>query len=491
MKRSTQKLIALACAMWLRASTLQAQTHEAAERFSQAIRLVNEGDLSGALAEFRRIQSIAPSALVAYNLGLLYAALQRPVQSVQALEQALTLANALKPEHLTRLNSVLLEQRARIGLIALRVNVQEGAVQVDNVEVATLPLTAALEVASGNHVIGVVSEGHAPARKEIAVAGQQREEVTLHLVPIDARLAHIVLHSTLPAAAVFVDGERVGETPLEASVTVLPGERVIEVRRSGYVTQRRALTLHQGATAELTLNPTIDHDGLRKEAGVLSVEACETQATVAIDGSVPALLQGPIALPVGPHRLRLERGGFAPAERDVTLTLGETTRLKVQFQPSAETRVAYVEHARRRRNWSWATIGVGVALAASGTAAALTLQHGLPHARHERTLARLEWKPDGVCDFFGTEVDPQETARCQSRLNHASNRVSHAELGRTSAWLVAGVGGAALVAGVILLLTGPALHKYDQSPELAAGPSWRWTPQVTQREASLGVVGWF
>jgi tetratricopeptide (TPR) repeat protein len=465
-----------------------AQINEAALRFDRGIRLVNAGDLSGALAEFQRAHVLAPSPLVAYNLGLLYAELNRPVQAVRALEQARQAGGALKQEQRERLQRVLSEQRARIGLVALRVNVREGAVQVDNVQVATLPLTSPLEVASGSHVIGVIAEGHAPARAEVIVAGEVEVELALQLVAIDARLAHIVLRSPLPAAQVFVDGEHVGDTPLEASVTVLPGVRQVELRRSGYISDKRALTLQQGASAELTLTPSIDRGLLTELGGTLLLEVSEDDARVSVDGGTSQAAEQPLLLPPGSHRLRIERGGFLPAERDTSITTSTRTKLHVTLEPTPETRITYLAQARRRRRLSWSLFGSGLAVGAGGLAWALLENGRLPEARDALHAARKDWREGGSCDLFTQDSTPELEAACRTRLNHASNRAHNLETLRTTGIAVAGLGAGLLLTGLLLLLTGPSVDKYETRAALTQDSGrWQLIPQLTASSAGLSV----
>jgi type IV secretory pathway TrbD component len=274
----------------------------------------------------------------------------------------------------------------------------------------------------------------------------------------------------------------VGETPLEASVTVLPGERTVELRRAGYIAASRAIALQQGATGEVALDPAIDPVALASEGGSLELIASESQATASVDGNAPELLRGPLLLPRGPHRVRLERGGFLPLERDVYVPLRENAKVEVIFRPTPETRVDYVSHARRRRNWSWATLGLGVAVAAGGTTLAITQNHALPGARRELALVNADWAKGGTCDFSGDLGGEQQAAECKSRLNHATNRERNLETARMTGWIVAGVGAGVIVTGLVLWLTGPALHKYDDAgTQLAAARSWRLTPQFSTR----------
>src|SRR4029077_8018132 len=113
---------------------------EAAERFDRAIRLVNGGDLSGAVAEVQRGDALVPAPLVLHNVGLVDAALNRPLEAARALRTVLANPSGLKPEYVARARTVLREQDDKIGQVVVTTNVKEGVVEVDNVEVAKLPL---------------------------------------------------------------------------------------------------------------------------------------------------------------------------------------------------------------------------------------------------------------------------------------------------------------------------------------------------------------
>src|SRR5882672_2252826 len=73
-----------------------AKKAEASHRFDRGLELFDQGDNSGALAEFKRTYEILPNAVVLYNIGLVYAAMARPVDAVDALEPAV--AGGLSPK---------------------------------------------------------------------------------------------------------------------------------------------------------------------------------------------------------------------------------------------------------------------------------------------------------------------------------------------------------------------------------------------------------
>jgi hypothetical protein len=459
---------------------------EAADRFDRAVRLVDAGDLSGGLAEFQRAYSLVPSPVALYNVGLVYATLNHPVEAARALAKALAHADALKPESAAKARAILSEQEEKIGQVKVSASVKEGVVEVDNVEVAKLPLDHPLDVAGGPHVIGVVSSGYAPSRHQVMVAGRESVDVHLDLIAIEGLLANITLHGLVPAADVVVDGELVGKTPLAATVTVAPGAHQIEVRRAGYTPASRSLTLGDGARSDLTLDPVVDKSTLGREGGWLAIAASETQSVLSVDGTDAGLLTGSVELPAGPHRIRLERGGFLPAERDVDVPVGGTRSLTVTFEPTPETRARYASAAETRRTWSWVTVGAGVAIAAGGTILALVEQNQLPGAQNALSSAYAAWKlgGGGMCDLK-TSLSTATMLACDNLLNNANATVSNLQTGRTAGWIVAGAGGAIFVTGLVLVLTGDNPHKYDEKPvdQLFAG--WRIAPQVGPGMASV------
>jgi hypothetical protein len=482
-------VLALTVALAARAQAVDPVRAEAAERFDRALRLVNSGDLQGGLAEFQRAYSLVPSTVALYNVGLVYAALNRPVEAARALTAALARSESLTPENVARAQEVLREQQEKIGQVAVALNMpslQNAVVEVDNVETAKWPLDRPLDVASGAHVIGVIAPGFAPARREVLVAGRERVDVQFDLVAIEGLLAHIALHGLVPAADVVVDGQRVGKTPLESSVTVTPGAHDVEVRRAGYAAATRSIMLGDGASSDITLDPVVDKGALAHEGGWLDVAASETQCVVSVDGTEIGLLVGAFQVPAGVHRLHVERGGFIATERDVDVPQGGTQRVSVVFEPTPDTRATYVSAAVSRRTWSWATIGTGLAIAAGGAALAIVEQNALKGARSDLAAVNAEWayKGHGDCDP-ATQVPKAMQATCDTRLNDATARVDNLETMRTVGLVAAGAGGAILLTGAVLLLTGDNPHRYDEKAPEPLFVGWRLAPQAGLRGFSL------
>jgi hypothetical protein len=470
-----------------RADSPDPSRREAADRFDRGIHLVDSGDLSGALAEFQRAYALVPAPVVIYNVGLVYAAMNRPVDAAAALNKALQTRDALKPEIAARATQVVKEQTEKIGQVTLKANVKEGSVEVDNLEVAKLPLSGPLDVAAGRHVIGVISRGYAPGRKEVLVPAKASAEVAIDVVPIEGLLGHIEVRSHVPAADVFVDDGRVGETPLESSITVAPGSHTVEVRRAGYNSATRSVTLQDGAHSELELDPMIDKSSLSREGGYLSVKTSEDQAILTADGEELGLIRGPVQLPAGPHRIHVERGGFNPAERDVDVPVGGTQSVDITFEPTPDTRAAYVSGALSRRTWSIVTMAVGAAVGVGGVVLAVVEGNQLPKDQAAYSLATNNYmlmSSDPMCNL-SQQLSTAMMAACQAKVDDANNKVNSDQALRTAGFIAAGVGGAALITGFVLLVTGDNPHKYDEKPPEEILGGWRVVPMIGSAALSL------
>lgn len=434
---------------------------EARERFGRGIDLYDQGDFGGALAEFKRAYELAPYSVILYNLGLTYAALGRPVEAADALEKVLANPGSLSADRLSKAKATKLEQAARIAELTITSNVDGASIEIDGVVVAKTPLAAPLKIKGGPRRIGAVLTGHVPQRKELDVAAGSRAEVRFDLVPTDARLSHLTVKTKLPGASVVVDGETVGTTPLASSITLLPGSRRIELRRPGYITGRNDLTLGDGATAEVSFDLEEDPAALRAEGGSLRLEIAESQAVITIDGKSRGVYLAAIELAPGPHRLRVERGGFMPVERDVIIQPRTPTTLRIELEPTAETRSAYVSNANTLRAAGiTSTIGGAVIAGAGGVFL------GYNAGQKDDALTTLNeftrtTEAGGECNEFDPRFDKP---RCEATLNQYQEAYDSARSRDVIGYVGLGVGGAAIAVGVILLIVGDDPSKYDREP---------------------------
>ena len=424
---------------------------DARQRFDQGLRLFEKGENAAALAEFQRAYDLIPNVLVLYNIGLVYTAMDRPVDAVDALDKVLDAASGLAPAQAQKARQVRADQAARIGEVMV-VTDKPAVIEVDGVEVGRTPLERPLRFSSGAHVLSALAPGCLPARREITLAGRTTQTLTLALLPTESSNAHLTLAASVPGVEVFVTGQRAGLTPLPTSVAVAPGTAVIEMRRVGYREAKRTIQVDEGSNGILSFDLEEDPTTPASLKGGLRVTPSEPGATVSVDGAQrPDALNG-VPLVAGPHALRVERAGFVIFERQIDVGAGAETSLVAALIPTAETRAAADESVHLRHLWGGSLIAGGLIVGAGAAIFAIATRHDLPTA--ETTLTQrlaVENNPAEPCYRQGADY---AALHCGDLTAYDQNAVDSAKLKRDLGY--AGIGLGVVVAGVgtYLLATG-------------------------------------
>ena len=170
------------------------------------------------------------------------------------------------------------------------------AVYLNGVEVGTTE-NALFELAPGQYEVELRKTGFVPESATVVLEADATEFLALSLAEI--RGGSILVSST-PAADVFLDGRRVGRTPLTAQAQ--PGVRTLRLARPGFSSQTQSVAVRNffvSRVPEVRLRPLYDN---------LVFWTPPTGFTVAVDG-----LERPrnfaANLRPGPHRVVLSRRG--------------------------------------------------------------------------------------------------------------------------------------------------------------------------------------
>jgi len=296
----------------------------------------------------------------------------------------------------------------------------------------------------------------------VDAAAGGRTTVRIELAPSERRIGQLAIKSRLPGAEVLVDGGPVGTTPLPGTVALLAGPHKVEIRRPGYRSAATELLLGEGATAEVTLEPEEDPAGVRALGGVLALEISESDAVVEIDGRSRGVYLTPLALAPGSHRLRVQRGGYEPVERQVNVAPRSTTTLQVELEPTPETRASYVSKAKTFRTLGWIGVAGGAALATGGVVFLIYNQGNKDEARDAVKAFNVKTEaPNGACYVNNPEYNERACKTEQSRVEDEQDAAyARDALG----WVGVGVGAALAATGVVLLFTGDDPGRYDRPP---------------------------
>ncbi len=445
-----------------------AEKTEARDRFTQGLKLFEKKENAAALAEFKRAYELIPNPLVLYNIGLVYAAMERPVDAVDTLDRFLAESGKsggkTTVEQAKRAKQVRDEQAARIAQLTVVTN-KPSTIEVDGVEAGRTPMAEPLRLVSGAHLVAAVAPGYEPLRREVTLAGQVAQTVTLTLVPRESVVAHLTVTALVPGADVLVNGKLAGQTPLPASVAVSPGDATIEVRRAGYRPATHSVKLDEGASGALAV--TLDEDPAAPASlkGRLKLAVSEPGAELAVDGASRALAPEGVTVVGGPHLVRIQRAGFVAFEQRIEVAAGRDTALAVTLAPTPETRARSEESARTRRLVGWSTAGAGLLLAGGSAIYAIVTRNAVSDAQAGLNGQLMKEKDPADRCYAMAADDSYKFFKCGETKASFQSDVDTAKLRRTLSFVGVGAGLAAVGVGAYLVATG--VEKYPAAPTVS------------------------
>jgi hypothetical protein len=292
-----------------------------------------------------------------------------------------------------------------------------------------------------------------------------------------------MVRSRLSDAELLVNGKSAGKTPFSTSIAVPPGHVTLELRRPGYTPAKQELDLPEGATSDVSLDPAIDQKTVANDGVLLALDVGRRDADLFVDQEHIGPYSGPVRLPKGPHRVRVEAAGFMPLERDITLDSGKNNVINDKLEPTPETRAAHESSVSTHRIWGWVGVGAG-ALLVGGGAAWLGINSSNKSNKQKNLDAANAALNDGTgdCDVRNggdATVCNQNVADAQSALDSAKSKDIIGFVG-------IGLGAAVAVTGVVLLVTGPGKDEYGAlSPEKSRRSRWA----LTGGPGNLGGLG--
>jgi hypothetical protein len=439
-------------------SAAAAQEHDARGHFRRGIEHYNEGSYDAALAEFQQAYEIAPAHQVLYNIARVHAALGNAVEAASAYQRYLDEGeHQLSAERRREVEQALEVQRARIGRLDVRVSVDGATIAVDGDDVATSPLREPLRVTAGEVELEVRAANHQSVRRRLRVAGGVVERIVIDLV--EASTPGILrIHSAVPDVLVEVDGEAVGTTPFDSTVTLSVGSHRLTARRAGYRTFERTLTIDRGAEAEVHVDMVRDEFADDDEVGRLALALPHGASyTARIDGE-PVGASAFASLPRGRHRLELEVDERLPFAETVEIEAGQATELRPDLEWTATARQERVDAASTRRAFGIGLSAGGLALVGGGLGVLLWNYSEISETNQAIDDWQIRWDTECV-GREGTE--PCVALRTRGEGLNA-NRSDQTTVEVVS-WIVAAAGGLSLIAGLYLWLTSPSDESIDDA----------------------------
>lgn len=211
------------------ASALKAQADEAMVNleYAEALRL------------YDAVYEVTKDPALHYNRSRALAALRRFPESLAMLEAFARDAPPALRDRVPKLDQFLDEARQRVHVLTVRVRPEGATVRLDDTVLGVAPIEAR-PVNAGRVRLRVSAEGHEAVDRDLELGGAGRSALDLALVPRD-HTATLIVRSPVRGAAVFVDGRRRGQVPVE--VRLPPGPHEVRLARDGYEDADRAVVL--------------------------------------------------------------------------------------------------------------------------------------------------------------------------------------------------------------------------------------------------------
>ena len=201
-------------------------------------------------------------------------------------------------------------------------------VRIDGEPAGTTPAT--LELLQGERELFLELGGFATLRQTLTIeAGQPRDLGRLQLAPAAGVL---VLDSRPSGANVTLDGEFLGQTPLEVELDPQRAQRLM-LARPGYRRHSESVQLAAGVRQEKTVR-------LDAQLGDIALVISPAQAEVRVNGRPVGHGSQTLTLPAVEQRIEVQLDGYSSEVRRITPRPGLAQRLEVTLQTAQEARMA-------------------------------------------------------------------------------------------------------------------------------------------------------
>jgi hypothetical protein len=216
------------------------------------------------------------------------------------------------------------------GIVNVTSDPTGAEVKLDGVAKGTTPLEIT-GVGPGTHTIRVEMTGFEPFISPVEVIAGATTYVTADLEPIPPVILNgtIEVQSNPTGANVTLDGVFQGITPLTV-LDVSGGIHTLRIEKSGYVPWEEPAIVFANETttvfAELSMAPPT--------TGSVAVESDPDSANVYLDGDLKGM--SPVAIlnvTPGPHIVLIEKTGYLPYQKDITVTAGGITTVIAALTP--------------------------------------------------------------------------------------------------------------------------------------------------------------
>jgi hypothetical protein len=173
---------------------------------------------------------------------------------------------------------------------------------------------------------------------------------------------------TTPGASVYVDGELIGQSPMDRPVWVTVGDHSIKVARLGFAPFIDVFSARPRADVRLDVE-------LVPVAGVLHVKSNVPGARVLVDGRYVGDAPLDVEAEVGPRAVQVSKGGYKDFFENVMTVAGQESAVDVKLEELPEGLNPYKPLPPPppkwyQKGWVWGVIAASAVVVAGGAVGA-------------------------------------------------------------------------------------------------------------------------
>lgn len=140
--------------------------------FDRGVEYVEDGDLRGAMIEFKRAYAMSPNYRVLYNLGQVCNELREYTEAQRYLQRYLTDGGAeIDAPRRREVEATLAKLNTRIATLLISSNLDGAELFVDNVSVGKAPLSEPVRVSVGTRTVSAAISGRPRVTQVVEAAG--------------------------------------------------------------------------------------------------------------------------------------------------------------------------------------------------------------------------------------------------------------------------------------------------------------------------------
>lgn len=292
------------------------------EHFNRGVEYVHDGDLKGALIEFKRAYAVSPNYRVLYNLGQVANAIGKYTDAQSYFQRYLSEGrDEIPAERRHDVEAQLAKLAGRIANLTIASNVDGAQIYIDDVAIGKSPLPASVRVSSGTRTISATVAGRPRVTQVVEVAGGDSLTVRLSFPPLPKQepMAAAVPEPLPPTQPYRTEPASSGNPALWlgiASGVLAAGAGVM-----GYLTLRDAEKYDDAVARKTTLRELEDLDS-RTSTKALVTDVLLAATAIGAGVTLFVALQGGEERETPPQASRPRRAPISPRPAQLSLGAG-------------------------------------------------------------------------------------------------------------------------------------------------------------------------